>query len=161
MYLRRGVRNCCEPDWHREDNRLWNADDTAIANTRQACRVQGGFTFCTRENLPSEEGACTMTYGFFVALFDTKYHGLVDALVVMDKYHETHPEVLYVIAHLPAKGVRQTKRLTVPHLPAKNVHQIKSTNSHFVATPDREKTQRVGAMKARGYVNMLLQPSDG
>ena len=114
MYLRRGVRNCCEPDWHREDNRLWNADDTAIANTRQACRVQGGFTFCTRENLPSEEGACTMTYGFFVALFDTKYHGLVDTLVVMDKYHETHPGVLYVIAHLPAKGVQQ----------------IASTNSH-------------------------------
>lgn len=54
---------------------------------------QGGFTFCTRENLPSEEGAYTTTYGFFVALFDTKYHGLVDTLVVMDKYHETHPEV--------------------------------------------------------------------
>ena len=86
-----------------------------------------------------------MTYGFFVALFDTKYHGLVDTLVVMDKYHETHPEVLYVIAHLPAKGVQQ----------------IASTNSHCLATPDREKTQLLGAMKARGYVNMLLQPSDG
>ena len=137
MYLRRGVRNCCEPDWHREDNRLWNADDTAIANTRQACRVQGGFTFCTRENLPSEEVAYTMTYGFFVALFDTKYHGLVDTLV------------------------DTLNRLTVLHLPAKGVQQIKSTYSHCVATPDREKTQLLGAMKARGYVNMLLQPSDG